>query len=94
MLDPYFQRKPGLLAKTGLFVVAPGAGDLQSRMGRRLRRLRRDYNLSRACIATKVGVTQAFLSDVEAGRKAISLRLLHEIAKVLEMNLSELLQDV
>ena len=77
-----------------LFLVQAEARDLQSRTGKRLRQLRREYKLSQVYLATTIGTTRNFLSEVEQGRKPISLQHLSDIAQIFELILSELLQGV
>ena len=68
--------------------------DIQSRLGRRVRELRREHNLTQLRMATDFGIDRSFISDVERGRKAISLPMLEVIALGLKLSLSELLQGL
>ncbi len=68
--------------------------DVSSRFGVRLRELRRQRNFTQLKMATKFGIDRTFISDVERGRKSISLPILEIIALGLHMSLSELLRDV
>lgn len=52
---------------------------------------RRALKLSQKQLADKVGITQPHLSDLEAGRKAMTLERLLQIVNVLRLEL--LLQD-
>jgi transcriptional regulator with XRE-family HTH domain len=45
-------------------------------------------------MATDFGIDRSFISDVERGRKSISLPMLEVIALGMNMTLSELLQDI
>jgi transcriptional regulator with XRE-family HTH domain len=45
-------------------------------------------------MATEFGIDRSFISDVERGRKSISLPMLEVIALGMNMTLSELLQDI
>lgn len=93
--------------KTGvksLFLQAPGSTniavpyylpiDVSSRFGVRLRQLRKDHNLTQLRMATDFGIDRSFISDVERGRKSISLPTLEIMALGLRMTLSELLEDI
>src|SRR5438270_13887243 len=47
--------------------------DVSSRFGARLRELRRERNMTQLRMATDFGIDRSFISDVERGRKSISL---------------------
>jgi transcriptional regulator with XRE-family HTH domain len=68
--------------------------DVSSRFGVRLRQLRRERNLTQLRMAIDFGIDRSFISDVERGRKSISLPMLEVIALGLKMSLSELLRDL
>ncbi|MGI4829059.1 MAG: helix-turn-helix domain-containing protein [Janthinobacterium lividum] len=68
--------------------------DIQSRLGRRLRELRRERQLTQLRMAVDFGIDRTFISDVERGRKSISLPFLEVIALGLKMSLSELFEGV
>jgi ribosome-binding protein aMBF1 (putative translation factor) len=68
--------------------------DVSARFGRRLRELRRARNMTQLCMAVDFGIDRSFISDVERGRKSISLPMMEVIALGLEMSLSDLLRDV
>jgi DNA-binding XRE family transcriptional regulator len=68
--------------------------DVSSRFGARLRELRRERNMTQLRMATDFGIDRSFISDVERGRKSISLPMLEVIALGMNMTLSELLQDI
>jgi DNA-binding XRE family transcriptional regulator len=68
--------------------------DIGSRFGQRLRELRRQRNLTQLQMAKKFGIDRSFISDVERGRKSISLGLLEVIALGLRVSLSDLFRDI
>lgn len=68
--------------------------DVSSRFGVRLRELRRERNLTQLRMAVDFGIDRSFISDVERGRKSISLPLLEVMAIGLNMSLSDLLRDI
>ena len=68
--------------------------DVTSRFGVRLRQLRRDHHMTQLRLATEFGIDRTFISDVERGRKSISLPMLEVLALGFELSLSELLHDV
>ena len=68
--------------------------NVSSRFGVRLRQLRRERNLTQLRMAVDFGIDRTFISDVERGRKSISLPMLEIMALGLKMSLSELLRDL
>ena len=75
----------------------PGSSEdfsIQSRLGRRLRELRYQRNWTQLRMAEDFGIDRAFLSDVERGRKAVSLRTLEVLALGMRMTISDLLDGI
>ena len=68
--------------------------DVSSRFGVRLRQLRRDRNMTQLRMAVEFGIDRTFISDVERGRKSISLPMLEVLALGFQLSLSELLRDI
>jgi len=68
--------------------------DISTRFGARLRELRRERNLTQLRMANEFGIDRSFISDVERGRKSISLPMLEVIALGMKITLSDLLQDI
>ncbi len=88
---------PPDLHSTNRLIVRHGAyqvDTVSSRFGKRLRELRRERSLTQLRMATDFGIDRSFISDVERGRKSISLPLLEVIALGLEVSLSDLLRDL
>jgi len=67
---------------------------VSSRFGARLRELRRARKWTQLRVATDFGIDRTFISDVERGRKSISLPMLEVVALGFEISLSELLRDL
>src|SRR2546425_9274990 len=59
-------------------------------LGQRIRELRREADLSLREFAKKLGVSAAFLSDVELGRRYPSDSKLAKIAHILDISFAEL----
>jgi transcriptional regulator with XRE-family HTH domain len=59
-------------------------------LGQKIRELRESKDLSLRELAKKVGVSAAFLSDVELGRRYAADKLLSKLARVLETPEQEL----
>lgn len=68
--------------------------DVSSRFGARLRQLRRERNMTQLRMAVDFGIDRTFISDVERGRKSISLPMLEVLALGFQLSLSELLRDI
>lgn len=64
------------------------------RFGQRLRDLRRNSQLTQGEMARRFGIDRSYISEVERGRKSISLNLLEVIALGLKVSLSELFRDL
>ena len=59
-------------------------------LGERIRELREVRDLSLRELAGKLGLSAAFVSDVELGRRYPSEKVLTDIAKILDTSLEEL----
>jgi DNA-binding XRE family transcriptional regulator len=70
------------------------ATDVGSRFGARLRDLRRSHKLTQLDMAVSFGIDRSYISDVECGKKGISLATLEVIALGFSMKLSDLLEDL
>ena len=68
--------------------------DVSSRFGRRLKVLRRERELTQVSMARRFGIDRSFISDVELGKKSMSLPMLEIVAIGLNMTLSELLRNI
>jgi len=68
--------------------------DVSTRFGRRLRQLRCEKGMTQAYMARRFGIDRSFISDVERGRKSMSLVMLEILAIGLEITLSDLLADL
>lgn len=68
--------------------------DIGTRFGQRLRELRRTQRMTQLDMAVMLGIDRSYLSEVERGRKGISLTTLEIIALGFNLDLSDLLKDV
>src|ERR1700761_458044 len=68
--------------------------DVNSRFGSKLRELRRSRNMTQLQMAVNFGIDRSFISDVERGRKSISLTFLEVIGLGMRVEISELLRDL
>jgi len=80
----------------GLVSAAHGRGgwDIGSRFGHRLRELRRAHQMRQIDLAVLLGIDRSYLSEVECGKKGISLATLEVIALGFRLRLSDLLRDL
>lgn len=79
---------------TAVASPAPRVQPVNQRFGERLRFLRRASNMTQVQLAAYLGIDRSFLSDVERGRKGMSLNFLDAVAKGFKISLSELLRDL
>jgi DNA-binding XRE family transcriptional regulator len=82
------------LVQEGKAVDALLPRDISARFGLRLRELRRSRNITQLRMAVDFGIDRSFISDVERGKKSISLVFLEVIALGLKIELSDLLRGL
>ncbi len=63
------------------------------KIGQRIRKFRKAYNLSQEQLAEKVGISPTHMSHIETGNTKLSLPVFVEIAKILCVQTDELLYD-
>ena len=68
--------------------------DVGSRFGVRLREMRKQRSMTQLQMAVDFGIDRSYISDVERGRKAISLPMLEVIALGMKLSLSDLFRDL
>ena len=95
-LSHSFERKPNEFALKASVpaVVHELPRDVSSRFGLRLREFRRSRNMTQLRMAVDFGIDRSFISDVERGRKSISLHMLEILALGLNVSLSDLLDGI
>ena len=67
---------------------------LATRFGLRLRALRHNKGMTQLQVAIEFGIDRTFLSDLERGRKSVSLPFLEVFALGFGLSLSELLDQL
>lgn len=67
-----------------------GEVELLTALGRRLRGLRKAQRLSQAALSRKTTLNQSYISDLELGKRNVSLRNLYRLARALQVELEEL----
>lgn|GEM_PF-531229 len=77
--------------------VLPMTGDYRhvgQRFGERLRELRRQRQMTQIDMAVEFGIDRSYISDIECGKKGISLATLEVIAIGFQIKLADLLRDI
>ena len=67
---------------------------LQENLGRTIVRLRREKGFSQEAFANEAGIDRRYMSDIENGKRNISIDILERICNKLGMKMSELFVEV
>lgn len=62
-------------------------------VGFRIRKLRKERNLTQSALASRVGIQQSDLCRMETGEYRVALETLFKILQVFEMNIAEFFQE-
>lgn len=68
-------------------------GDLQHVLGRRLREIRMERDLSQEKLAEKLGFHRTYVGSIERGERNLSMQSLEELAELLGVRALDLLTD-
>lgn len=68
--------------------------NIKEQVGQRIRILRKDLNLSQEALALKSDVDRTYITDVENGRRNVSIEILERIIEALEISVSDFFNDV
>jgi len=68
--------------------------DICVRLGKRLRRLRKNREWTQVYMAEHVGMDRSFISDLENGKKEICIRNLELLATTFGISISKLLSGL
>jgi len=63
--------------------------DIKQKVGERVRELRKQLGLSQEALAYKAEVDRTYMTDVENGRRNVSLEILEKIIGALEVSFTE-----
>jgi transcriptional regulator with XRE-family HTH domain len=63
--------------------------DIKSRVGKRLKELRKKLNYSQEALANEAEVDRTYVTDVENGRRNVSLIILERLIKALNSSFSD-----
>jgi transcriptional regulator with XRE-family HTH domain len=63
--------------------------DIKLKVGQRIRQLRKELEISQEALALKAEVDRTYVTDVENGRRNVSLEILERLIKALNVSISE-----
>lgn len=63
--------------------------DIKQKVGNRIRELRKELELSQESLALKAEVDRTYVTDVENGRRNVSLEILERLIRGLEVSIAE-----
>ena len=63
--------------------------DIKLKVGQRIRQLRKELTLSQEALANEAGVDRTYMTDVENGRRNISVEILEKIIGALNTSFAE-----
>ena len=63
--------------------------DIKLKVGQRVRQLRKELELSQEALALKSEVDRTYVTDVEAGRRNVSLEILERLIKGLDVSIAD-----
>ncbi len=63
--------------------------DIKLKVGQRIKELRKELELSQEALALKAEVDRTYVTDVENGRRNISVEILERLINALEISISE-----
>ncbi len=63
--------------------------DIKLKVGNRIRQLRKDISLTQEALALKAEVDRTYVTDVENGRRNVSVEILERLVKSLEVSFTE-----
>ena len=68
--------------------------DIAVRFGQAVRKLRREQNISQEELAERCGLHRTYISDIELGKRNVSLENIERIAAAFEQPLSDFFKEV
>lgn len=66
---------------------------IEVRFGQKVRKLREKKKISQEELSFRCGLHRNYVSDVERGRRNVSLRAIEQFAKGLDVNVTDLFKD-
>ena len=68
--------------------------DIRVRFGAAVRELRKEMNVSQEDFAERAGLHRTYISDLERGKRNVSLENIEKIAKALNLSMADLMKRV
>lgn len=68
--------------------------DIKQKVGHRIKELRLQLGLSQEALANKAEVDRTYMTDVENGRRNISVEVLERIINALDINYSDFFNSI
>lgn len=63
--------------------------DIKLKIGQRIKELRKELELSQESLAYKAEVDRTYVTDVENGRRNVSIEILERLIKALEVSVTD-----
>ncbi|UXR32321.1 helix-turn-helix domain-containing protein [Staphylococcus simulans] len=63
------------------------------KFGQNIKQIRKRMNITRSELATKMEISQSYLSDIENGRKNLSIKTVKKLANSLGLSVTDLFND-
>ncbi len=63
--------------------------DIKLKIGQRIKELRKELELSQESLAYKAEVDRTYVTDIENGRRNVSMEILERIIRALEVSFTE-----
>ena len=63
--------------------------DIKLKIGQRIKELRKEIELSQESLAYKAEVDRTYVTDVENGRRNVSVEILERLIKALDISITE-----
>jgi transcriptional regulator with XRE-family HTH domain len=87
-------KQPTSCYNCGSYLAFGGSGKIMDKIGQRIRTFRKQRGYSLTKFAEELGISLSYMSQIESGKSNISVAMLIEIAKKLELSsISLLLED-
>jgi transcriptional regulator with XRE-family HTH domain len=67
--------------------------DIKLRLGKRIRELRKQISLSQEALAYKAEVDRTYVTDVENGRRNVSIEILEKLISALDVSVADFFND-
>lgn len=63
--------------------------DIKLKIGQRIRQIRTEMGISQEALGLEAGVDRTYVSDVENGRRNVSMEILEKLIKALKSNFAD-----